>query len=500
VSGPKGYSPPVYMTKGELEASLRGVFALQALIKRLSIELVNLSVNDLERNIHFSCDPCENECITALSPFQPYGSGPIQLSTFNRIQPEINAKISQLKALEAKLKSTKNDFLRKQNDYNSYLELETFHIHAQSIARTLKQDSKTYIKKYHDEGIDIDSLLNKIYDLPSLDTVPNFHFGFLQKINGYKNEINQQISEIQDQLKSIRFSCGGDEIPEEDRLLSDVAKKFVGKIRKNLPGIANAEERAQFVNRLKILLASQVSVDDYFSEELSEDISKSITTQIRRQTINELLQQINNIPQHSSTENMRTALSEKISSLLSGSSIKEREVVSMESSLALYLQETTTIIETEDATAREKQYIRSQIIQGLNGLGFEVADEEPELVDFSKGGEYIMRIPDQDNFIRIGFNEDGSFIYNFMIPEDKSNLSIESTQHKLSEMDSSCQLFKQVIVNLTAQGIDLNLSREQPIDQRFLIQAPGRYRKTPTKTTKRKISTEQLHNKQLGAE
>jgi len=136
----------------------------------------------------------------------------------------------------------------------------------------------------------------------------------------------------------------------------------------------------------------------------------------------------------------------------------------------------------------------------LSNLGYELAGEESELIDFTKGQDYVMKVPGQANFIRIAFNENGSFVYNFMIPEDRTSLTIEATQLKLKEMENSCQLFNEVIGNLIEQGIDLKLNKEQPVEERFLLQIPECYQKVPKKTAKRKAQTKQVKAQQRGVE
>ena len=102
--------------------------------------------------------------------------------------------------------------------------------------------------------------------------------------------------------------------------------------------------------------------------------------------------------------------------------------------------------------------------------------DDAEVIDFEKQGEFSFRVPGQENFVGLQFREDGSLVYNFLIPEAREELGPEATRQRLREMDESCQAFRKVIANLGAMGVPLQLTKERPADEAALLQAPAALR------------------------
>ena len=98
-----------------------------------------------------------------------------------------------------------------------------------------------------------------------------------------------------------------------------------------------------------------------------------------------------------------------------------------------------------------------------------------EVIDFEKESDLIFNIPNQSNYLNLRFNPDGSFLYNFLIPEKRAALSIDQKKQKLGEMESTCTEFKTLLKELAAMGLKTDLNKDMPISEKVLIQIPKKH-------------------------
>jgi len=125
----------------------------------------------------------------------------------------------------------------------------------------------------------------------------------------------------------------------------------------------------------------------------------------------------------------------------------------------------------EAADKDEKAYIRSRLIASLKDLNYEVATKT-EVIDFESDTDFLLSIPGQDNFLNLRFDDQGKVLYNFLIAEDKKGLGLDETAVKLSEMEETCNEFKQMLAGLREQGLEVDLNNEIPISEKAIIQLP----------------------------
>ena len=99
-----------------------------------------------------------------------------------------------------------------------------------------------------------------------------------------------------------------------------------------------------------------------------------------------------------------------------------------------------------------------------------------EVIDFEKESDFLFKIPNQSNCLNLRFGPDGSILYNFVIPENTNELSVDQKRHKLGEMKTTCNEFKELLKELSSLGLQVDLNRETPISEKALIKIPRKYR------------------------
>jgi hypothetical protein len=120
--------------------------------------------------------------------------------------------------------------------------------------------------------------------------------------------------------------------------------------------------------------------------------------------------------------------------------------------------------------------------------------DDLQVIDFE---ERILRIPDQDNYIKLRFLPDGTFIYNFLMPEAKTDLSIEQKQQKLREMEATCREFKHLLRDLAAMGLQLKVNIEKPVSENALITIAEKDRSRMKKEAQKVVSAPKVQRKSL---
>ena len=123
-------------------------------------------------------------------------------------------------------------------------------------------------------------------------------------------------------------------------------------------------------------------------------------------------------------------------------------------------------------------------------MNYDVTDDM-EVIDFEKDSDFLLFIPEQDNYLNLRFLKDGSFMYNFLIPESKEKLSIDQKQQKLHEMEKTCQQFKSILHKLADFGLKIDLDKEISVSEKALIQLPKKYQKRIKSVTDKKIKKQE---------
>jgi hypothetical protein len=123
----------------------------------------------------------------------------------------------------------------------------------------------------------------------------------------------------------------------------------------------------------------------------------------------------------------------------------------------------------------EIRYIKARTIAGLRDLNYEVMTDM-EVIDFDNDDTFLLTVPNQENFINVRFDSEGKMLYNFLIPENRSELTHEQKETRLAEMDETCTEFKKMLEHLKSEGLNIDLNNEISSSEKALVQIPPKFK------------------------
>jgi len=100
-------------------------------------------------------------------------------------------------------------------------------------------------------------------------------------------------------------------------------------------------------------------------------------------------------------------------------------------------------------------------------------------------------VPNQSNYINLRIDKNNSIAYNFLIEENKNQLSIEQKREKVVEMESTCDEFNEVIMDLEKMGLDIKKTKSNTSDIDKLLQVPKKYREKIKEAAKERERTKE---------
>jgi len=124
---------------------------------------------------------------------------------------------------------------------------------------------------------------------------------------------------------------------------------------------------------------------------------------------------------------------------------------------------------------KENEYLKTQLVNGLQNMNYQVMDDM-QVIDFEKQSDFLFKVPDQSNYINLRIDKNNNIAYNFLIEEDKKELSIEKKRKKVIEMESTCDEFQKVLKSLESMGLEINKTKSSDADINKLLQVPKKYR------------------------
>lgn len=212
----------------------------------------------------------------------------------------------------------------------------------------------------------------------------------------------------------------------------------------------------------------------YYLVELYDDIRLEISDQQNRSELLELEKSLKNQAFHPQLENEIRQTEAQTRKALQRDKIKNDDVLQIKN-LMDHLDEKNRILQREDlVAAREREYIKSGLLHVLSEMNYEVA-RDTQVIDFESENDFLLSIPGQDNFLNLRFDDEGRMLYNFLIPENKTDLSMDEQSVKLSEMEETCNQFRNVLQDLKKQGLDIELQHEIEISEKALVRVPSRH-------------------------
>lgn len=222
------------------------------------------------------------------------------------------------------------------------------------------------------------------------------------------------------------------------------------------------------------LIQSQSLKDEYYYIELFEEIKAAEKIHRWKAEIQKTIARLNQIKAHNKLKDEKAKILQSALNLMEKEKIKAYEYGDFKNKFKLFNEKNEKKILEEFVKKKERQFIKTQLIQSLENLNYEVMGDM-ELIDFEKEEDFLFKIPNQSNCLNLRFGPDGSILYNFVIPENRNKLSIDGKLQKLSEMETTCKEFKGLLEDLSLMGLKIDLDKEMPVSEKALIQAPKKY-------------------------
>ncbi len=139
-------------------------------------------------------------------------------------------------------------------------------------------------------------------------------------------------------------------------------------------------------------------------------------------------------------------------------------------------EENKEILENEFVKQKENEFLKTQLVNALNNMNYQVMDDM-EVIDFEKQSDFLLKVPNQKNYINLRIDKNNSIAYNFLIEEDKNELSIDKKHEKIIEMESTCDEFYKVLRDLESMGLEIDKTKSSDADIDKLLQVPKKYQK-----------------------
>lgn len=496
MSGPKDYSPPPRYSMSVFNGSLNSIFQLQTQIKTQIKKIESLNVNDSIVNINFDCladlSSLKNNLNNLLKPLVFNYKGKFDQTAYNKISEEISQRITALNIEKNKLDIIENNFFEKQNDYIQYLEYLKYNEHSEISFNDFKQNISDYYKediKDVDKAI-IKDTIAKISEVTYNKKNDNFSYGFSTVFESKKEEIIDYTKKKEGEINYIRTQAsskildvsGSISFEKKQEIPSKKVQKWIDNIKVLIENCNESRNKISYRKNLKSLSESKSLKEEYYYKELFDSIYLSEKNRKDKKELLNLISTLNSEDFHLKLVDKKLLLAQRLINLLNNSNIKDSEVSNVKRELNELQLKNQKRIEEDGVLERERLFLKSQVVTTLSNMGYEVMDDL-EVIDFEKSNDYLLKVKGQNNYMNLMFREDGSMKYNFQIPENKEDLSVDEKRLKIQEMKMSCDDFNTVISDLRKMGMKLKLNSEQSISESSLMQF--------TKKTKERLKEKQ---------
>ena len=479
MSGPKDYSPPPKYSMKAFNGSLNEIFQLQTKIKSQLDILQSLCVDDKDLGIQFDCkkeiEKIRSTLNELLKPLVFNYKGTFNQATYNKIENEISQRLNSLNKIKEKLDDIEQVFNSKKNDYESYLEYIKYNTNSRISFNDFKQEICNYYAndvKEIDKKI-IQETVSKIENIHYSKQNDKFQFGFTNSFEEKKEEIINYTKNRESEINKIRTEVS-DQIIKASGAITFEKKKSKGiieiesKINSLVKNCNDIKYKREYNNKLKSLSESESLKEEYYYKELFDSIYVSEKNRNNKQSLKGLLIDLNYTSIHKKYSEKKTHLSNEINKSIDANRVSDIVLKNFIKDFDSLRLKNSKLIEEEGVLEKERLFLKAQMVTNLENMGYEVMDDL-EVIDFEKSNDYLLKVKGQDNYINLMFREDGSMKYNFQIPENKNDLSVDEKKLKLQEMKLTCNDFNKAVSDLKKMGVDLKLNREQPISEKTLM-------------------------------
>lgn len=479
MSSPKDFiSPPKYSMKA-FNGSLNEVFQLQTMLRSQLNFIQNLCVDDKELGIQFDCKEktgkikfTEKEI---LKPLVFNYKGTFNQSIYNLIENELLLRLNSLNRLKETLDTIQQDFNNKRNDYESYIEYLKYNLNSKISFNDFKQEITNYYKnlvKDVDKNI-IEETVSKIEEIQYINPNDKFQFGFKNLFEEKKEDIIYYTKKKESEINTIRNKVS-DQIIKVSGVITFEKKKskeiieIENKINLIVDNCNDIEYKREFHKKLKSLSESESLKEVFYYKELFDSIFIIEKNRKIKQELKSLLINLNKTTIHEKFIEKKSLLTNKINESIDADKVSDTLFENFKRNFESLKLENIKLIEEEGVLEKERLFLKSQMITNLENMGYEVMNDL-EVIDFEKSNDFLLKVKGQDNYINLLFREDGSMKYNFQIPENKNNLSVDEVNLKLQEMKLTCDDFNQSVSDLKKMGVELKLKSESEISEKTLM-------------------------------
>lgn len=490
MSGPKDYSPPPSYSMQVFDGKLNEVFRLQSRLKMLCSEIEGLYLSDEKLSIYFDCKDglakLEKSIDASLKNLVFDFKGTFDQSTYDRIDKEIESKISSLRKQQTSCEIIKTDFAGKKADYESYLTYLRFYDNSKISFDEFKSQIILYLENnLKAEVPDIfDEAESKISEVEFQQKTSPFNFGFNAKIDSEKQFVIHHVTQKEDEINRIRDDISnktlnalnktGAAVKRTTKQISSVPEDTgitIEKIKTLVRRCDDAAAKQNYSESLRLLTESDSLKDLYFFKELHDSILETEKNRKLKIEIKKLILAINEEAFHLTTQDEQQSLVKLCIRHLNLSAISKAELDSLSIKRDLLKRRSDKLFEEDAIKQKEHLFLKSQTMLCLENLGYEVMDDL-EVIDFEKENDFLLKIRNQENYLNLKFKEDGSMRYVFQIPENQDVLSVDQKKTKLHEMQVTCDEFKGVLRDLSKMGLKIELRKEKPVDFDSLVTVP----------------------------
>jgi len=488
MSGPKSYSVEVF------DKNLKTLFLLQNEIVSLWQYLSSLKISDSARKIEITCQDFLNKHFKHFqsinNPFVENFEGEINQGQFNKFYNHVHAYIEKQQELKHLLQEQKQWFNALEDDFKYYLETENLLSQYKEDFAVLKKQMLEYF-----DDLALDDLVkkDKISELRKANFSfehPPFTVETAKKLESFRKALIDSFEESRKKLGTISTpgtkTHSKNMVEENVRLVSSQKSKNVkqslsgisatiGKIETLLNNLNDGKHKHIFTERFLNLRRNLNANNQYFFVELHEEIKKHIQQNDLKGNLVRISRELSAMTFVSSMGVETQKFKTRINELINREVVKHSDVENVSGHLSSLIEKNQTLIQEIKLAAQERRYIKSRLVAALRDLNYDVVSDT-KVIDLDSPDALLLKVSDRQNFINLRFDDSGQLLYNYLIPEDRNELSYDEQALKMAGMEDTCNEFKKMLEDLQQQGLDISLKNEIPITEKALIRLPEKYR------------------------
>lgn len=479
MSGPKRFSVHVF------DKHLRQLFKLQAEVSTLWGNLNRLKFVDKQHHTTFDEKDWirdHKEEFAALKQFDAKNDHrELNQDEFDELYSRIFIRIDQLTQFRDSVSEQTDSFYRLEENFRIRLELMETVERMQSDFEKVKKQALDYLKKNAGDANELQTAqkeINKLtfsFEVPPFDRENQTDYQHLAKqLPAYFESLKRQVSFLITSGKSMdgfqqkKLPVSLITSEENDKTGRGPAKLY-RSIEEALHKISDQSLVEKFRHRFEELRYK--GADSQLFGELLDDIMEISNQQEYRRRLIRLLEEIDDEDLDQSLFGHLRKLRQGIIRILQIEQIKNIKAKNILAEWEKIKVENHRIKNQRLAQKQEQEFIRSRLLAELHDMDYEVF-EDMQVVDFEENKEILMEVPGQRNYINLRFDDQGKMLYNFLIPENRKELTHDQVQQKLAEMEQTCDEFRLILKNLSDQGLDIELEEQGSISEENLIRLP----------------------------